>query len=46
MECSSDACVVLEDDKRFFCRAESSQNKIIFPGLYKKSGQGFHRSHW
>lgn len=41
MECCSNACVVLEDGKRFVCRAGSSQNKIIFSGPCKKSGQGF-----
>lgn len=42
MECCSNACVVLEDGKRFVCRAGSSQNKIIFFLVFvRRVGKGF-----
>lgn len=44
MECSSSACVVLEDGERFVCRAGSSYNKILsssFLVFAGREGKGF-----
>lgn len=44
VECSSSACVVLEDGERFVCRAGSSYNKILsssFLVFAGREGKGF-----